>query len=63
MSLRSTNLETIPDRILQLEREVEKLKSMINSAWRVQGYVLYKDGSGLYVRNLVGPVDTLIAPP
>ncbi len=63
MSLRTTNLESIPDRIVQLERQVQKLTSMLNSAWRVQGYVLYKDNTGLYVRNLTGPVDTFIAPP
>lgn len=55
-------METIGDRMLELEREVRTLKGLVNASWKTSGYVLYNSGTGLYVRNTNTNVDTLIAP-
>jgi hypothetical protein len=59
---RAINMETIGDRMLELEREVRTLKGLVNASWKTSGYVLYNSGTGLYVRNTNTNVDTLIAP-
>lgn len=64
MSSRSVKSQrTIGERVVELELQLERLKSILNAAFRIDGYVLKKTGSGLYIHNTSTLVDTLIAPP